>query len=52
MGLYQNRLHIYNYDSAEKKWNEAPMKVIENIYTISAMAWKPDGSRLTIVSII
>jgi len=26
------------------------MKVIENIYTISAMAWKPDGSRLTIVS--
>jgi len=45
------RLHIYNYDSAEKKWNEAPMKIIENIYTISAMAWKPDGSRLTIGSL-
>jgi len=28
------------------------MKVIDNIYTISAMAWKPDGSRLTIVSIV
>jgi len=28
------------------------MKIIENIYTISAMAWKPDGSRLTIVGVI
>jgi len=28
------------------------MKIIENMYTISALAWKPDGSRLTIVCIL
>ncbi|KAJ3152666.1 hypothetical protein HDU86_005539 [Geranomyces michiganensis] len=41
-----NRFHIYNYSAAIGQWEEAPPKVIENFYTVSALAWKPDGSRL------
>ncbi|TPX62114.1 hypothetical protein PhCBS80983_g00643 [Powellomyces hirtus] len=45
IGSY-NRFHIYNYSAAAGQWEEAPPKIIENFYTISALSWKPDGSRL------
>ncbi|KAH9246952.1 hypothetical protein BASA81_015465 [Batrachochytrium salamandrivorans] len=41
-----NCFHLFNYVAARRKWEEAPIKIIENFYTITALAWKPDGSRL------
>ncbi|KAJ3205663.1 hypothetical protein HDU82_005043 [Entophlyctis luteolus] len=41
-----DRLHVYNYSLSKRTWEEAPLKVIENFYTITGLAWKPDGSRL------
>ncbi|KAI8818942.1 uncharacterized protein EV422DRAFT_125936 [Fimicolochytrium jonesii] len=41
-----NRFYVYNFSTANQQWEEAPVKVIENFYTVSALSWKPDGSRL------
>ncbi|KAJ3074648.1 hypothetical protein HDU98_010644 [Podochytrium sp. JEL0797] len=41
-----NRFHVYNYSTSKRAWEEAPLKVIENFYTVTGLAWKPDGSRL------
>ncbi|KAJ3095379.1 hypothetical protein HDU97_007002 [Phlyctochytrium planicorne] len=46
-----SRLHIYNYSAARQIWEEAPMKTIENFYSVTAMSWKPDGSRLIAANI-
>ncbi|KAI9351150.1 hypothetical protein DFJ73DRAFT_789886 [Zopfochytrium polystomum] len=43
-----NRMHIYNYSTSRRCWEEAPPKIIENMFTVSALAWKPDGSRLVV----
>ncbi|KAJ3216179.1 hypothetical protein HDU67_009828 [Dinochytrium kinnereticum] len=40
------RFHVYNFSSARQIWEEAPLKVIENFYDVTALSWKPDGSRL------
>ncbi|TPX67270.1 hypothetical protein SpCBS45565_g03981 [Spizellomyces sp. 'palustris'] len=45
LGSY-NRFHVYNYTGSTGQWEEAPLKTIENFYTVSAISWKPDGSRL------
>ena len=37
---------IFNYNATRGQWDEAPQKTIENFYTVTALAWKPDGSRL------
>jgi intraflagellar transport protein 172 len=44
-----NRLHVFNYSVSKAQWEEAQSKIIENFYTVTAMAWKPDGSRLVVV---
>ncbi|KAI8928779.1 hypothetical protein BC831DRAFT_447367 [Entophlyctis helioformis] len=41
-----DRLNIFNYVSGRSHWDEAPTKLIDNFYTVTALAWKPDGSRL------
>ncbi|KAJ3395502.1 hypothetical protein HDU92_005616 [Lobulomyces angularis] len=41
-----NRFHIYNYSVSSQQWSEAAIKIIDNFYTVTALAWKPDGSRL------
>ena len=33
------------------EWEAGPVKHIENLYTITALAWKCDGSRLTVGSL-
>lgn len=45
-----DRIHVFNYNMAQNAWEEAPVKVIENFYTVTALCWKPDGSRLVAVS--
>ncbi|KAJ3078603.1 hypothetical protein HK102_004371 [Quaeritorhiza haematococci] len=41
-----------NFDSARGQWEEAPLKVIDNFYTVSSLTWKPDGSRLVAASMM
>jgi intraflagellar transport protein 172 len=41
-----NRLRVYNFSPRRGVWDEAKRKDIPNLYTITALAWKRDGSRV------
>jgi intraflagellar transport protein 172 len=46
-----NRMRVFNvsgYLQSEPEWEEGQDFDIENLYAITASAWKPDGSRLVI----
>ena len=45
-----DKLRVFNFNIRRSSWEEAPAKVIENMYTVTAIAWRPDGSRLVVVS--
>lgn len=47
--MFLIRLRVYNWAPRKGKWEEANMKEILNLYTITALAWKKDGSRLVAV---
>ncbi|XP_027896583.1 intraflagellar transport protein 172 homolog [Xiphophorus couchianus] len=41
-----DRLRVFNWAPRRSKWDEARPKEISNLYTITSLAWKRDGSRL------
>ena len=43
------RLRVFNWSPRKSAWDESKMKEIPNLYTITALAWKKDGSRLAAV---
>uniref|UniRef100_A0A5F9DTR7 Intraflagellar transport 172 n=1 Tax=Oryctolagus cuniculus TaxID=9986 RepID=A0A5F9DTR7_RABIT len=45
LGSY-DRLRVFNWSPRRSIWEEARPKEIANLYTITALAWKRDGSRL------
>ncbi|KAI1897568.1 hypothetical protein AGOR_G00084610 [Albula goreensis] len=45
LGSY-DRLRVFNWSPRRGSWDEAPPKEIPNLYTITTLAWKKDGSRL------
>ncbi|KAJ8355794.1 hypothetical protein SKAU_G00185880 [Synaphobranchus kaupii] len=45
LGSY-DRLRVFNWSPRRSSWDEAPPKEIPNLYTVTALAWKKDGSRL------
>uniref|UniRef100_A0AAY4EJK5 Intraflagellar transport 172 n=1 Tax=Denticeps clupeoides TaxID=299321 RepID=A0AAY4EJK5_9TELE len=45
LGSY-DRLRVFNWSPRRGAWDEASPKEIPNLYTITALAWKRDGSRL------
>ncbi|XP_076029417.1 intraflagellar transport protein Oseg2 isoform X2 [Oratosquilla oratoria] len=45
IGSY-DRLRVFDYNSARGMWDEKGAKNFEGFYTITALAWKRDGSRL------
>ncbi|XP_046877770.1 LOW QUALITY PROTEIN: intraflagellar transport protein 172 homolog [Hypomesus transpacificus] len=45
IGSY-DRLRVLNWGPRRDMWDEAAPKEIPNLYTITALAWKKDGSRL------
>ncbi|XP_075811585.1 intraflagellar transport protein 172 homolog isoform X1 [Microtus pennsylvanicus] len=45
LGSY-DRLRVFNWSPRRSIWEEAKPKEIANLYTITALAWKRDGSRL------
>ena len=47
-----NRLRVYNWSPRRESWEEMPPKDIPNLYTITALSWKADGSRLAVVRLI
>ena len=49
MGSY-DRLRVFNYCGRRELWEEGPSKDITNLYTITALSWRKDGSKLAVVS--
>ncbi|EDV25844.1 uncharacterized protein TRIADDRAFT_24195 [Trichoplax adhaerens] len=41
-----DRLRVYNWSPRRATWDESKAKNITNLYTITALSWKKDGSRL------
>jgi intraflagellar transport protein 172 len=46
-----NRFYVYNFNSKRPQWDEICCKQIENYYSVTAVAWKADGSRIGIGSL-
>ncbi|XP_055687572.1 intraflagellar transport protein 172 homolog [Lutzomyia longipalpis] len=46
-----DRVRIYTWSSRQNTWNETAVKEIRNLYSVTALAWKRDGSRLTLGSL-
>ncbi|MCL4124638.1 UNVERIFIED_CONTAM: hypothetical protein GTU68_062016, partial [Idotea baltica] len=45
LGSY-DRLRVFDFNSSKGMWEEKPSKEFQGIYTITALAWKRDGSRV------
>ncbi|KAJ1528639.1 hypothetical protein ONE63_007034 [Megalurothrips usitatus] len=45
IGSY-NKLRLLSWNPRKQSWEEEAVKEIPNLYTITAMAWKRDGSRV------
>ena len=45
-----DRLRVYNWSPRKEGWEEVAPKELENLYTLTALSWKKDGSRLVAVS--
>ena len=46
-----NKFFVYNFNSRTEDWEEVATKDVESLYTVTALAWKPDGSRLAMGSL-
>jgi len=51
VGSY-DRLRVFNWSPRRGAWEESKPKEISNLYTISSLSWKRDGSRLVAVIIL
>jgi len=43
-----DRFYVYAYDQNLGDWEQAEVKEVENMYNVTALAWKADGSRLSL----
>lgn len=43
-----NKLHVYNYNMRANRWDQAGIKAVENMYSVTSMTWKQDGSRFVV----
>lgn len=43
-----DRVRIFTWSPRQNAWNEALSKEIPNLYSITALAWRKDGSRLCV----
>lgn len=44
------RLRVFSWQPQKGSWEEAAVRDISNFYTVTALSWKRDGSRLLAVS--
>lgn len=42
-----NRLRVYIWNTRRSVWEESQAKELENFYTVTALSWKRDGSKVT-----
>ncbi|XP_017777562.1 PREDICTED: intraflagellar transport protein 172 homolog [Nicrophorus vespilloides] len=45
IGSY-DKLRVFAWNPAVSVWEESPTKTIENMYSVTALSWKNDGSKL------
>ena len=38
-----NKYFVYSFNLRSEEWEEAKCVDVPNVYTITALAWKPDG---------
>jgi len=43
-------LRVFNWSPRKGAWDEGSPKEIKNLYTVTALAWKKDGSKIVAVS--
>jgi intraflagellar transport protein 172 len=43
-----NSLHIFTRNKDSMSWEEKPPTKVENMYSVTAMGWKPDGDKLAV----
>jgi len=46
-----NRFYVYNFNQKRPCWDQICDKVIENYYSVTAVAWKSDGSQIGLGSL-
>lgn len=46
-----NRFYVYTFNPKRPQWTETTVKHIENLYSITALCWKPDGAKLVLGSL-
>jgi len=44
-----DRLRVLTYSSRKGGWEESPPKDMENLYTITTLSWRRDGSKVAVV---
>lgn len=47
--VFRTRLRVFNWSPRKGMFDEGKAKEIPNLYTITCLSWKRDGSRLTAV---
>ena len=46
-----NRFRTFTLNQHDGSWQDTGIKQVDNLYTVTALAWKCDGSRLTVGSL-
>ncbi|KAJ3373895.1 hypothetical protein GGF31_008780 [Allomyces arbusculus] len=46
-----DKVHIFNFQAARQQWIEAPSFPLPSYHSVTAMAWKPDGSKVVLGSL-
>ncbi len=46
-----DRVRVYSWAARKNLWEENAAKEVKNLYSVTAMAWKKDGSRVAVGSL-
>ena len=46
-----NKFFVFGFNPRRPEWTEKTAKHIENLYSVTALCWKPDGTRFVIGSL-
>eukprot|EP00668_Euglena_longa_P000083 GGOE01000099.1.p1 GENE.GGOE01000099.1~~GGOE01000099.1.p1 ORF type:complete len:1743 (+),score=650.33 GGOE01000099.1:779-5230(+) len=46
-----NKFRVFTYSPRTSKWEDAGPKPVRNMYSVTTVAWKADGSRLAVTSL-
>ena len=45
-------LYIFTHNSKRKIWDEKDIQTYKGLYAITALCWKPDGSKLALGNVV